>query len=167
MIFGHIRVLDDILPLAPPALRLALTYLATTDFDAVTPGTHDLAGQGVRAEIKELTSGTVDENAPERHRDHADVHFLWRGAETIGFAPDRGGNPVAADLLGKSDILFYERVDGEIFLPMSPGHFVLFMPSDIHRPGCCRDGDPGPIRKVVVKIRMDLLRRPDTPLPQC
>jgi len=52
--------------------------------------------------------------------------------------------------------LLYTGVDNKSMLTMTPGSFAVFMPTDVHRPGCVVD-QPQAIRKVVVKVRASLL----------
>ena len=84
------------------------------------------------------------------------VQFLVRGREKIGVASDTGNNGVAEDLLAERDLLFCKTMENESTLTMTPGSFAVFLPTDVHRPGCAFD-QPEAIRKVVVKVRVSLL----------
>jgi len=78
------------------------------------------------------------------------------GQEKAGFASETGNNEVDEDLLAERDLLFYKGVRNESWVTMLPGSFAIFLPSDVHRPGCMLD-TPANIRKVVVKVRHALL----------
>lgn len=154
MIYGHIQNLGTAPAWLPPALRQALDCLATTDFAALPPGRHELAGDEAFFQVIDLTTKPAAENRPEVHRRYIDVQFLVRGAERIGFAADDGRNEIAEDLLAERDLLFYADVAHESVIEMVPGSFAVFFPNDVHRPGCMVDA-PSAIRKVVVKVRAD------------
>jgi biofilm protein TabA len=149
MISGHIGQLQDILPMVPAPLRLALQHLRDTDFTALPAGNYDLQGKDIYVQVIDMNTKPVAECKPEVHRQYADVQFLVTGRERIGMA-------IAEDLLGARDLLFYADVQDETTLTMRPGSFAVFMPSDVHRPGGAIDG-PEPIRKVVMKVRVSLL----------
>jgi YhcH/YjgK/YiaL family protein len=157
MIAGHLGQLQEILPLVPPPLRLALQHLNETDFNALPAGNYDLSGKDIYVQVIDMTTRPAADCKPEVHRQYADVQFLVRGRERIGVAADTGTYPVAEDLLAERDLLFYSGVQDEATLAMRPGSFAVFMPSDIHRPGGAIDG-PEAIRKVVMKVRVSLLK---------
>lgn len=157
MIAGHLTQLREILPLVPPPLRLALQHLNDTDFGALPAGNYDLSGKDIYVQVIDMTTKPVAECRPEVHRQYADVQFLVRGRERIGVAADTGKHAVAEDLLAERDLLFYAGVEDDATLTMRPGSFAVFMPSDVHRPGGAVDA-PEPIRKVVMKVRVSLLK---------
>jgi biofilm protein TabA len=157
MIAGHLGQLQEILPLVPPPLRLALQHLNDTDFNALPAGNYDLSGKDIYVQVIDMTTRPAADCKAEVHRQYADVQFLVRGRERIGVAADTGAHAVAEDLLAERDLLFYANVADEATLTMRPGSFAVFMPSDVHRPGGAVDG-PEPIRKVVMKVRVALLK---------
>jgi YhcH/YjgK/YiaL family protein len=157
MISGHIGQLQEFLPLVPMPLRVALQHLKDTDFTPLPAGTYDLSGKDIYVQVIDMTTKPVAECRPEVHRQYADVQFLVQGRERIGVASDTGAHKVAEDLLAARDLLFYADVQDETTLTMRPGSFAVFMPGDVHRPGGAVDG-PEPIRKVVMKVRVSLLK---------
>ena len=156
MIFGSIHNPASMPDWLPAPLKAALDCLRTTDFAALAPGRHELSGDDIFFQVIDLTTKPAAENRPEVHRAYIDVQFLVRGTEKIGFAIDTGRNVVAEDLLAERDLLFYTGMENESTLTMTPGSFAIFMPTDVHRPGCAVD-QPQAFRKVVVKVRVALL----------
>ena len=79
------------------------------------------------------------------------------GEENMGFFVDKGlVKPVES--YPDRDCYFYpnEAVDeGHIHCP--EGYYTVFFPSDIHRPLLAVNDKPIKIRKVVVKVHIDLL----------
>jgi YhcH/YjgK/YiaL family protein len=157
MISGHVGQLQDLLPLVPAPLRLALQHLRDTDFTALPAGNYDLQGKDIYVQVIDMTTKPVADCRPEVHRQYADVQFLVSGREQIGMAVDTGKHKLGEDLLATRDLLFYTDVQDEATLTMRPGSFAVFMPGDVHRPGGAI-GEPAPIRKVVMKVRVSLLR---------
>ncbi len=157
MISGHIGQLQDLLPMVPAPLRLALQHLRDTDFTALPAGNYDVQGKDIYVQVIDMNTKPVADCRPEVHRQYADVQFLVTGRERIGVAVDTGRHKVGEDMLATRDLLIYADVQDEATLTMRPGSFAVFMPSDVHRPGGAIDG-PEPIRKVVLKVRVALLQ---------
>ena len=66
----------------------------------------------------------------------------------------RGGVPLRhRTSIFPSDI---EAIENEQAIILKPGMFAVFMPGEPHKPGCVV-GEPGEIKKVVVKIKADLM----------
>ncbi len=64
---------------------------------------------------------------------------------------------VKEDKLAEKDVIFYEAVPNETDLRLTEGMYAIFFPWDVHRPGCAARVS-GPVRKVVVKVKMDALK---------
>lgn len=156
MIFGHVNDLDTAFAWLPAPLKTAVEHLKQTDFNALPAGNYDLQGKDIYVQVIDMTTKPFAETRPETHRQYVDVQFLVRGREKIGVASDTGNNGVAEDLLAECDLLFCKTMENESTLTMTPGSFAVFLPSDVHRPGCAFDR-PEAIRKVVVKVRLSLL----------
>jgi YhcH/YjgK/YiaL family protein len=151
MFSGHIEYTSD--DFYPPVLNAVLAYLRETDFLSMEPGQYPLHS-GMTAHVVDLKTQPDDTLLPEVHRQFIDVHFLCKGQERMGFAPDSGRNQVAEDQLKERDLMFYQPVEHEHFLNMTPGWYAVFFPSDVHRPGI-QQNISEVVRKVVVKIPVD------------
>ncbi len=156
MIFGHVRDLDSGFAWLPGPLRFALEHLRQTDFAAVPAGQYALQGRDIFVKVDDLISKPHAQARAEVHRRYIDVHYCFRGVEQLRCACDSGDNAVVEDLLAQRDVLVYAGVENESTLTMTPGSFAIFFPADVHRPGGA-DHAPGPMRKVVVKVRAALL----------
>lgn len=156
MIFGHINDFEKTFSWLPQPLKLAIEHLKKTDFTRLPAGNYDLQGKDIYVQVIDMTTKIFCETRPEVHRQYIDVQFLVSGRENIGVVPDSGKNTVAENLLAERDLLFYSGVENESTLSMTPGCFAIFMPSDVHRPGCAAD-QPEAIRKVVIKVKVSLL----------
>lgn len=140
MIFGHTANTEDALACMPEALKTALKYLRSSDFQSMPVGNYDLQGKDIYIQVFDLETKDEEDARPEVHRQYIDVQFSVEGKEIIGFARDTGNNKIAEDLLENKDVLFYEPVENENRLIMIPGSFAIFFPQDVHRPGI-RNGE--------------------------
>lgn len=157
MIFGHIDHLDSMRSWLPAPMLTALEYLRIADLSTLTREGTEIA-PGIRATGFGLTTKPAAEAKAEIHKRNIDIQFLRTGRERIDVAADRGGNPVAEDLLVVRDALFYASVKNESSLYMEPGNFAVLFPEDIHRPGCMAGDQPEDVLKVVVKIPVELVK---------
>jgi biofilm protein TabA len=156
MIFGHIKNLKQEKALLPKALQNGLEYLATTDLAKLAPGKYEIAGSDIFVSIAEYTTDRKDNKKPETHVKYIDIQYIVSGTESIGYGDLADGLTVTEDKLAEKDVVFYAAVPGESELQLSPGMYAIFFPWDVHRPGCAA-GAPAPVKKAIVKVKMDLL----------
>lgn len=154
MIFGHIAQPNPCR--LPSAIEQALDFLRNTDFRTLEPGVVEIDGKNIFAQIIDMTTRDAAENRPEVHRRYLDIQFLAWGEEKIGVAIDTGNNQISESLLEQRDIIFYHDSEHESFIEMIPGNYALFFPQDVHPPGCNKS-IATPIRKIVVKVAIDVL----------
>lgn len=153
MIFGHIAHTSP--EQYPAPVASAIAYLQSTDFSALPAGRYQDPVTGYVVQVLDLHTQQPSDLRPEIHRQNVDVQFLVSGTELIGVAADRGDNVIHQELLALRDIIFYQDVADESWLTMKPGNFAVFFPQDVHRPACINQ-QPSAIRKVVVKIPLEL-----------
>ena len=124
----------------PKAIVRALDFLKNTDLKALPGGRHAIEGDMMYANVDDVETKLFETTKPESHRNYVDIQFM-----PVESYPDR-------------DCYFYpnEAVDeGHIHCP--EGYYTVFFPSDIHRPLLAVNDKPIKIRKVVVKVHVDLL----------
>lgn len=156
MIFGNIKALDD-KTAYPAKIWEALEYLRDNDMNAVEAGKIVLEGDKMFINVVDTETEQRETRKAETHNNYLDIQFLARGEESIGFAIDNGASKAAGEYDEKKDITFFTEVAGEMYLDMKAGDFAVFFPRDIHRPKCATKENV-PVRKVIVKIHMDLLK---------
>lgn len=140
----------------PKVIRDAVEFFKTTDFEKFKEGEYEILEHRIFFQVKDMVTLPVSQARPEVHRKYIDVQFLYKGKESIGVVDDTGLNEIDENLLAQRDLLFYKNVKDETFITMREGDFCVFFPSDVHRPGCERNGE-SMIRKIVYKIDVDLL----------
>lgn len=154
MIFSSIYAEDDF-GKYPKAIQTALEYLKANDFNAMETGVYEIQGRQIYAQVMDAETGDISEKRPECHEKYVDVQYLASGRERLGFTPDTGNYEVD-ERIDEKDLIFYKSVENEGFIEAVPGCYSIFFPADVHRPAVAAD-EPMKIRKVVVKVSVDLL----------
>lgn len=140
-----------------PTLKKALDFLKNTDFSTMEPQKIAIDGDNMYATIMDIVTEPRENKRVESHAKYIDIQFSPNGGEIIGTTMFKPEYEITEDLLEEKDNLFYKEVKNENFLLMNKGNYVILFPSDLHRPGCAVDA-PKPIRKVVIKVAVDLLQ---------
>ncbi|OIO03351.1 MAG: hypothetical protein AUJ49_04575 [Desulfovibrionaceae bacterium CG1_02_65_16] len=142
---------------ALPAWRRAFGFLTSLD-PAIAPGEYPLEGRDIYAVVFDCTTKALLETTLEAHRIYADVHLPITGPEVHARFAAAGleeREPYDAD----RDAALYHHPDRFTALfTLHPGHFALYLPHEAHLSQGKTDPRPQSLRKVVVKIRADLLR---------
>ena len=155
MIYSSLKLGEESWAAYPEGIRKALRYLRDTDFTDKEPGCYSIQGDDIYALVQSIETKTIDGKRPETHKEYLDVQYIICGEEKMGYAHLNEGITPAEENEVK-DIAFFSEAPGEQFVICRDKDFCVFFPSDIHRPGCCV-GQPSPVRKVVVKVRMSAL----------
>jgi len=157
MIFSKLNG-NDTFAAYPQAVRRALDFLRTADWQALPLGRHPIDGDRMFANVMDMTTRPFEGSHPEVHKKYIDLMYWPEGGERIGVAPYLGSEPVfRADPAG--DISLLETVENESFLTATAGFFGLFFPWDAHRPALMLGDVPATSRKCVIKISMELLEQ--------
>lgn len=126
--------------------------------DSSTPeGERELRGKDIFARVMSYQTKTREQTAMEAHRRYADVQVVLSGCEVMEWHPLAGLKPVTP-YAPDSDAVFLEKPttpQGQVVL--TPGRFAVFFPQDAHMGQIALAG-PEQVRKVVVKISMELLQ---------
>ncbi len=126
------------------------TYLKQTDLKALPVGRHVIDGDNAYAIVQEAPTKDYDKTAFESHRKYIDLQFVISGVENMSKAP-LASVTVDKPYIENNDIAYYTG-DGKIYT-VPEGSFMLFFPSDAHRPNITPGGNKV-VKKVVVKIRV-------------
>ncbi|KFZ38907.1 hypothetical protein HR45_00435 [Shewanella mangrovi] len=138
-----------------PRLKLALEFVATTDFSQLAKGVHKVDGDKLLAIINEYETKPQDQEMFEVHRRYADVQYVISGHEEFGYLPFHGQD---ADIAYDSERDFakfdYEKHQHQAgFMPLNPGVFAIFFPGDMHMAATL--DTPVAVRKVVMKVQLE------------
>lgn len=140
----------------PKTIYMVLEYLKNKDFNNMKPGKYEIEGKDIYFLITDTETDIIEKKKAESHVKYIDIQLSPNGGELMGYAVDKGNNEIIENNLKEKDVLKYSIVENEKFTKMNSNDFFIFYPWDIHRPGCA-DGKPCDLRKVVAKVKMDLI----------
>lgn len=133
-------------------IRAALQFLAeNTDPDALQDGAHEIIPNEVIAHVITASTHSRTSADMEIHKEFMDIHYMIDGAERCGVAPlPTEDIPYDAE----KDIGFYPCED-TYDVRIGPNEFYAVWPMEPHRPLCNAEADEAPVRKIVVKVKID------------
>lgn len=132
----------------------AFTFLKNNNLSKLEAKRFDIDGDNLFATISDYNTKDAATAYFEAHRKYIDIQYVISGREIINVAPmaDRKDEITAYDAL--KDIEFF-TVNKIINHVASPSNFFIFFPTDAHRPQILIDGVEAPVRKVVIKVRIE------------
>ncbi|TDQ59580.1 YhcH/YjgK/YiaL family protein [Mesocricetibacter intestinalis] len=141
----------------PKVIAATCEYLNRLDLSALSPGRHDISDQ-IYMNVMETDTQPAAERPAELHRRHADIQVLISGEEAMEYGitqPDLSRYEVyheAEDYQLTPHAIEYKQT-----LTLRPKMFVVYLPYEEHKP-CCNAGESSQrIKKLVVKIPLQLL----------
>lgn len=143
---------------ATPVWEKAFDFLSSLDANS-TEGKTLLQGDDLFAIVMSYDTRERSAAMLESHRKYVDIQAALKEAEGIDWFPrDRLEIKIPYD--AEKDAMFYHRPEGAApaHLEMKPGHFVILYPEDAHMCQLIVDGAVRTIKKVVVKVRLDLVK---------
>jgi YhcH/YjgK/YiaL family protein len=141
-----------------PAWREAFDFLAKATPD-LGDGKYRLRGDDLFAIVMGYQTQPAETSELEAHRRYLDIQMLLSGREGV----------VCHNLADLRVLQPYDpATDAELYLvpPVAPARFILtpttflaLFPHDAHMPCLTLDHGPEPVRKIVVKVAVELLSR--------
>ncbi|MGW8169429.1 MAG: YhcH/YjgK/YiaL family protein [Sulfurovaceae bacterium] len=139
-----------------PAWRSAFEFLGTLTPD--TPdGRYTIDGEDIFAIVMSYHTSAPESAVFESHQKYVDIQTVIAGAEGFGcaFSDDLS---VAIPYDASKDAAFYERTShGQMRVDVLPGTFVMLYPHDAHIAGLIVGEESQLVKKVVVKVKVELL----------
>lgn len=138
------------------AWKLAFEFL-----NSLTPDSQDkkykILGDDIFAIVMSYKTTTPEKAILEAHRDYVDIQSVIVGGEC--FECSFRENLTVSEIYDKSkDVEFYKRITpGHTRVNVTPGTFVMLYPHDAHMAGLMIDEKEEIVKKVVVKIKKELL----------
>jgi YhcH/YjgK/YiaL family protein len=134
-----------------PRMKTGLEYIAKTDFSKLEPGKYEIEGSDIFALVQAYESIPAAQGKWECHRNYIDIQYIISGTEMIG-CNNTAKMKVTTEYNPDKDIAFLSG-DGD-FVTYSAGAYGIFFPEDAHMPKIAPGDKPGPVKKVVIKIRI-------------
>ncbi len=128
---------------------LAFDYLTKTDLFNIPCGNYEILGKEVFAIVQEYM--TKEMGDLEAHKVYADIQFLIKGEEKIGFSKLADVTAEKVPYNKEKDISFFSGKKSDLLLRQ--GDFTVFFPQDAHAPSLAID-DSCYVKKVVIKIKL-------------
>ena len=138
-----------------PALQDALTLALAARPQEKAPGRYELQGDNIFMNVMTLNTQSPVEKKAELHEQYIDIQLLLNGEERILFGM-AGTARQCEEFHHEDDYQLCSAIENEQAIILKPGMFAVFMPGEPHKPGCVV-GEPGEIKKVVVKVKADLM----------
>lgn len=135
-----------------PGMREGIEYIRKFLQNPVPDGKYQIDGDDVYALVQTFDPLSVDEAKWEAHKRYLDIQFLVSGQELMYYEHVDRLTPTTPYIEETDKINF--AGDGGIALNMWPGTYAIFFPEDAHKPKCGW-GEPGEIKKVVIKINLN------------
>jgi YhcH/YjgK/YiaL family protein len=93
----------------------------------------------------------------ETHRKYVDIQMLLSGEEIIEVF-EKQGLTVSVPYNPEKDAEFYQvPAKPCATITLEPGQFAVFLPEDAHMPCLMTGNSPEPVKKVVIKVAVELL----------
>jgi biofilm protein TabA len=131
----------------------AFNFLKNNDLSGLELKRYDIDGDNLYSPVSEYLTKNEEDARYEAHRKYIDIQYVVSGKELIGVAPISNRKDVLEPYDAVKDIEFLTVTQGENRIA-KPDRFFIFFPEDAHRPGL-KDGENSPVRKVVVKVKID------------
>lgn len=138
-----------------PAWNQAIEFLASLSPDSEEKK-YELQGKDIFAEVMRYETRSKDISVFETHRKYVDVQAVLSGREKIEII-SRDELIVDTAYDESKDAELYKRISGQTQIELSPGTFALFFPHDAHMPCLMAGNTAESVKKVVVKIKKELL----------
>jgi biofilm protein TabA len=140
------------------ALGQGMAFLQNNNLIELENGRYEIEGEKLFAMVSEAETEPKQDRKPEAHDRFIDIQYVVSGVgEIIGVSRRTADSVPSEDYMGSRDIAFYSEVKDETDVLLRPGMFAVFFPDDIHRPLCAVGPEGSKVKKVVVKIALELL----------
>ncbi len=131
----------------------AFAFLRDNDLAKLEVKRFEISGSDVYAPVSEYMTKNEEDARYESHIRYADIQYVICGKELIGIAPQSEMKEILESYNEANDIMFM-TVNSISNYNAAPDRFFIFFPGDLHRPGL-KDGENAPVRKIVVKVKLD------------
>lgn len=150
MIHDHI---DNLGRYDLPYKKEIKAFLESRDMAQVPDGEHAIKGDELFVRVMTHEPKPAAEKQFETHVIYADLQFVASGVEIMQTAPGDRLVPTMDHDAGR-DIRFYDAKSDISTFVVRPSEFAVFFPGEAHRPACLYQPHPGPVKKLVFKIKV-------------
>ena len=148
MIFDSLKNSALYYPVSP-RLEKAFGFIASTDWETMEPGIHELDGKDIYVNVMERELKQKSDAKLEVHNEYIDIQVLVTGKEeAFGWSERKDLRMPQGEFNAEKDIQFFDDVP-QTYYTLRPGQFTVLFPEDGHAPMV----GEGTMRKIIVKVR--------------
>ena len=136
-----------------PRFRDAFDFLERAAREDLPAGRYEIDGDALFASVQEYTTKLPDQARFEAHRRYIDIQYIQTGAELMELS-SAAHTEIETEYDEKIDMTFFREHAAPTQSNVHEGEFGIFFPWDIHRPGLAVNGEPIPVKKILVKIKI-------------
>ncbi|WP_044469875.1 N-acetylneuraminate anomerase [Mannheimia massilioguelmaensis] len=142
----------------PKVIADICDYLNTLDLVSLEKGRHDITDK-IYMNVMEPTTTAPSEKQAEVHRKYIDVQVLISESETIECSTNQINLNQCNEYNEEDDYQLSPNFDGLVMhtITLKPKMFAVFFPGELHRPCCNVDGRVISLKKLVVKIPVEMV----------
>ena len=127
-------------------------WLAKTDLLTIPKGKYPIEGTSLVASVEDSENQPLEKRGSESHDKHIDFQYVVKGTEGFALLDHATSTPNCA-YDAKKDVNHYDYLkDHTRFFDSTPGHFVVFFPSDWHIAKVQTKKKDQNIRVIVIKV---------------
>lgn len=131
----------------------AFAFLKENDLQTLAKGKYPIDGDNVFASVTEDPTKDFDKTNWESHKKYIDVQCIITGDEKMGKWPVAEVDSITRPYDVTKDVANY-TAPGK-FYTIPAGTFIIFFPSDAHRPNITPGGNKV-VKKIVIKVRAEV-----------
>ena len=125
-------------------------FLIHADLQNLENGKYQIDGDDIFVSVQDYNTKPESEGKFEAHKKYADIQFIIKGEEKIGYTNIKNCTPTTF-YDDANDIMF---LDGKgDFITAKKNTFLIFMPQDAHMPCISIDASKY-VKKAVVKVKI-------------
>ncbi|MDU8925487.1 N-acetylneuraminate anomerase [Pasteurellaceae bacterium LIM206] len=140
----------------PPRVVEICEYLKGLDLAALTEGRHTIDEQ-VYMNVMSFETAEAESKQAELHREYIDIQLLIAGTEKIEYSVIYPTLSLYTDYNEQDDYQLTPVIEYPNSVILRPNMFAVFLPYEPHKPGCCVDHQKATIKKLVVKLPVELI----------
>lgn len=129
-------------------IKKGFEWLEKNDLENLPDGKYEIDGNNVYASIQ--TYETKEDANYEAHRKYIDIQYMINGSEKIGVT-DLENCTTCIEYDSNRDLEFFTITCEEEYLALLKGQFMVFFPTDAHKPSILLN-NKDLVKKVVVKV---------------
>lgn len=136
-----------------PRFRDAFVFLERAAREDLPAGRYEIDGDALFASVQEYTAKLPHEARFEAHRRYIDIQYIQSGVERMELS-SAAYTEIETPYDEKIDMTFFGDHAAPTVSIVHAGEFGIFFPWDVHKPGLAENGNPSPVKKILIKIKL-------------